>query len=385
MLHLLTIIGARPQIIKASALCRAIQNVYSDRIRQTLVHTGQHYDDVMSAVFFRELGIPEPIYQLNIGSENHARQTAAMMTELEAILLLEKPDAVVVYGDTNSTLAGALTASKLNIAVIHIEAGLRSFNKSMPEEINRVLCDHVSTFLFTPTRSGWQNLEQEGLTKHTQQVLAGKYAPSADNPVVFQTGDIMLDNSLYYADKVQAAHSLPERLKLVTNQFFLATLHRQNNTDTYERLESIFLSLIKLIDRFQLPIVMPLHPRTKKALHDHPELLKQLEAENRLLLIPPVSFFEMLVLQKKCRIVLTDSGGVQKEAYFFNRPCVILRSETEWVELVNNGAARLTDVDFEKIGSAVNDFMEKTPDFPNIFGDGHAAEEICRILLSYMK
>lgn len=384
MLHLITILGARPQIIKAAALTRAIRTTFAKDFRETYLHTNQHYDENMSGAFFEELGIPQPTYSLTPYPGSHASQTASMLTGIEAILLAEQPDAVVVYGDTNSTLAGALVASKLHIPILHIEAGLRSFNKRMPEEINRILCDHVSTFLFTPTDAGATNLEHEGLARFTPAILDGQLKASADHPLVVRCGDVMFDNSLHFAALAEQQVSLGQQLQLQSGQFLLATVHRDSNTDVPERLSALFSALLEVIATTGLPIVLPLHPRTRKYLDANPELRARLSAEPRLHLLPPVRFLEMIWLEKHCRLVLTDSGGVQKEAYFFNKPCVILRAETEWLELVEGGAARLADVDQVRILSAVAHFLNHTPDFPPLFGDGKAAEFICSQLMAHL-
>jgi UDP-GlcNAc3NAcA epimerase len=377
MIKIVTIIGARPQIIKAAALSRAISFSYTSQIEEIIVHTGQHYDARMSQVFFDELNIPQPDYNLNVGSGAHGEQTAKMITGLEEILVKEKPNAIVVYGDTNSTLAGAIAASKIHIPIIHIEAGLRSFNKKMPEEINRILCDHASTLLFTPTIAGITNLKNEGF-----KLTSPPY--SIDHPGVFHCGDIMYDNSLYFSTLSEAKAVLLDQLLVTKNNYLLATIHRNDNTDVPEHLSGIFNGLLSILNQSDLSIVLPLHPRTKKLLLENlsRELLLQIEKQPRLKLIEPVSFLEMIYLEKNAAMILTDSGGVQKEAYFFEKPCIILRPETEWVELVNCGTAILTGHSSEKIISAFIHFtaqpkLEYTP----IFGDGHAAEFICSKLI----
>jgi UDP-GlcNAc3NAcA epimerase len=385
MLHLVTIIGARPQIIKAAALSRAIRTTYTSSVRETLVHTGQHYDENMSEVFFTELGIPQPDYRLNVGSGTHGKQTAAMIGGIEDVLLKEKPDALVVYGDTNSTLAGAVAASKLHIPVVHIEAGLRSFNKKMPEEVNRILCDHVSAFLFTPTSTGFKNLETEGLARHMTDIDSGRMKASTDTPAVYHCGDVMYDNSLYFAALAETKSKLLSELKLEAGKFMLATVHRDSNTDDPKRLEALFAAFFALIGQTGMPVVLPLHPRTRKNIAANAALEARITAEPRLVLIPPVSFLEMILLEKNCRIVLTDSGGVQKEAYFFEKPCVILRPETEWVELTQVGAAVLADADTQKIVEAATHFLSTSCHFPPVFGDGKAAEFICARLLAYLQ
>jgi UDP-GlcNAc3NAcA epimerase len=378
MIHLLTVIGARPQIIKAAAFSRAIRLHFGDSIRELIVHTGQHYDENMSQVFFDELGIPSPDYNLGVGSGSHGKQTAAMIAGLEEILMKEKPDGIVLYGDTNSTLAGAVAASKIHIPVIHIEAGLRSFNKSMPEEVNRILCDHVSSLLFSPTRVGYENLLSEGFS------TAMPEKASAEHPAVYHCGDVMYDNSLYFAEIAEAKSDLLVREQLASGHYFLATVHRDGNTDVPERLSAIFHAFDAISKSSGMPVVLPLHPRTRKQLSLHPDLERLIAENPRIKILPPASFLEMVLLEKNARLVITDSGGVQKEAFFFKRPCVILRPETEWVELVSCGAAILADADHEKIIRAVDHFKSHVPKFPELFGDGHASEFICREIIRHL-
>ena len=375
-MKILTIIGARPQIIKAAALSRAVRSS-KNPITEVLVHTGQHYDAAMSDVFFGELGIPQPHYNLGVGSASHGKQTAAMISGIEDILSAEKPDWLVVYGDTNSTLAAAVAASKMHIPIAHIEAGLRSFNKGMPEEINRILCDHVSTLLFSPTQAGYKNLLAEGFKSCEPPY-------SADRPGIFHCGDLMYDNSVYFAAKAQDQTDIASRLQL-NSPFILATIHRNANTDDPIRLRTIIETLGKLALKHKLRIILPLHPRTRKML----DLLEGFDsatiAQRGLVIIEPASFLEMIVLEQKSEMVITDSGGVQKEAYFFNKPCIILRPETEWVELVENGTARICDADPTKIENAVQYFKHTTLSFPPLFGDGHAAEFILNQLWLHRK
>ncbi|TND09791.1 MAG: hypothetical protein FD123_915 [Bacteroidetes bacterium] len=379
MLKIATVIGARPQIIKAAALSRAIRTRFSDSIREIIIHTGQHYDENMSQVFFQEMDIPAPDYNLGVGSSSHGKQTAAMITGIEEILLKEKPDALVLYGDTNSTLAGAVAASKIHVPVVHIEAGLRSFNKRMPEEINRIGCDHVSTLLFSPTKTGYENLRKEGL------VSENNLPASADNPKAYHCGDVMYDNSLYFAQLAEQKSDLLNRLSLTAGNFFLATVHRDGNTDIPERLEAIFSAFEKISLKYECPFVIPVHPRTTKQLSGHKDLYKRLTNNPLIHLIPPASFFEMILLEKNARMIFTDSGGVQKEAFFFEKPCVILRPETEWVELVDCGAAILADADSMRIENAAGKLIGETPGFPKLFGDGHAAEFICSEMIRHLQ
>lgn len=379
MIKIVTIIGARPQIIKAAALSRAIKNNFSSQITEIIVHTGQHYDDNMSQVFFDELEIPLPNYNLNVGSGNHGKQTATMISAIEDVLLIEKPNAIVLYGDTNSTLAGAMAASKIHIPVIHIEAGLRSFNKSMPEEINRIMCDHVSTLLFSPTKTGFDNLIQEGF-------LSQNNAPySIDNPKIYHCGDVMYDNSLFFSKISDVKTSIINDLKLKNNGFILATIHRNNNTDEPIRLNALFKSLNDISINHQLQIVLPLHPRTSNLLDRNlsKDLVEAIRLNSNFKIISPVSFLEMLALEKNCCLVMTDSGGVQKEAFYFEKPCVILRPETEWIELLENGAALIADADENKIKFSFEQLIAKKDlSFPKLYGDGNAAEFICSEIIN---
>ena len=375
-MKLVTIIGARPQIIKAAALSRAIRNHYADQIHEVIVHTGQHYDDNMSQVFFDELQIPRPDYNLHVGSASHGVQTARMTEGIETILIKEQPDFIVLYGDTNSTLAGAIAAAKIHIPIVHIEAGLRSFNKSMPEEINRIVCDHCSTLLFTPTKAGLENLKREGFPIDNE----GPF--TIDSPKVYHCGDIMYDNSLHFANIAEEKTDIIQRLELVGKPFILATIHRDSNTDHPERLGAIFDALIELSKENQ--IALPLHPRTAKLLKTNLSSEKQslVFSSSNIKLTPPVSFLEMIALERHAQLVMTDSGGVQKEAYFFKKPCIILRPETEWVEIVQTSNAILADADESRIMEAWQHFKNNPPtSFPEIFGDGHAAEFMLKQML----
>jgi len=379
MIKILTIVGARPQIIKAAALSRAIRTEFTGKINELILHTGQHYDSNMSDVFFEELQIPKPDYNLNVGSGSHGKQTALMLSGIEEILLKEKPNALLVYGDTNSTLAGSLAASKIHIPVIHVEAGLRSWNKSMPEEVNRILCDNVSTLLFSPTKTGFKNLLDEGIGEETNSGSAG-----IDNPFIYHCGDVMYDNSLYFAAVANKNNNYLINLGLEKNKFLLATIHRDNNTDNVSRLQSIFEGLDEISKKYKYKVVIPLHPRTKKLLETEAySSVKILMEKNEFFqIIPPASFLEMILLESNCRLVLTDSGGVQKEAFFFQKPCIILRPETEWVELLETGSALIADADTERIVGAFEDLNSKNDlKFPDLFGDGKASTFICEQII----
>jgi UDP-GlcNAc3NAcA epimerase len=379
ILKIVTIIGARPQIIKAAALSRAISNSFSNSIEEIIVHTGQHYDQNMSQVFIDELGIPEPKYNLSIGSSSHGVQTAKMIEGIERILLIEKPDYLVVYGDTNSTLAGAIAAAKIHIPIAHIEAGLRSFNKSMPEEINRIMCDHASTLLFSPTQTGYKNLINEGFNPENTTPF------TPDNPGIFHCGDVMFDNSLFFKTIADEKSTVLEDNNLKEKDFILTTIHRDSNTDVPERLSSIFSALLTISERESIEVILPLHPRTAKLMESNlnGDLYNKVKDSQFLKLIPPVSFLDMIVLESNCKLVMTDSGGVQKEAYFFKKPAVILRSETEWKEIVEAGCGIIANADEERIIEAFETFNDggRNLEFPEIFGDGKAAEFICKTLL----
>lgn len=382
MIKILTIVGARPQFIKASAISREIKRHFSKDVSELILHTGQHYDDNMSSVFFREMEIPEPAYNLEVGSGKHGKQTADMLAGIESIIFKENPGVVIVYGDTNSTLAGALAASKVHVPVVHIEAGLRSFNKSMPEEINRIATDHVSTLLFTPTSKGIDNLLSEGF-KTTFQ------APyHIDNPGVFHCGDIMYDNALYFSKLSEEKSRILESLKLKKDSYVLLTLHRDINTDVPERLNAIFRAVNELSKNHNLNFVIPLHPRTHKKWSELPDnTLKDVIKNNKLItIIPAVSYFDCINLEKNSRLIMTDSGGVQKESYFFEKPCLILRDETEWVELLEVGTALLCGADEHKIVQGFQELIRKKDmKFPEIYGDGHAARFILEKIVANIK
>jgi UDP-GlcNAc3NAcA epimerase len=382
LIKILTVIGARPQIIKAAALSRAIRAGFKESIREIIVHTGQHYDENMSQVFFEELDIPKPDYNLNAGSGTHGKQTALMIEGIEEILLSERPDAIVLYGDTNSTLAGAISASKLQVPVIHIEAGLRSYNKSMPEEINRIVCDHVSTLLFSPTKAGYENLLREGFSENNK----GPY--TFDNPKIYHCGDVMYDNSLHFSSVAGQRSDVLQKNELESGKYILATIHRNNNTDEPERLNAIFSALDVIASERGKTVIIPLHPRTDKLLAKNlsSTLYSKVKTNKKIKIVEPASFLEMIMLEKNAELVITDSGGVQKEAFFFQKPCIILRPETEWTELVDCGAAILADADEKRILDAFDAFSKPaTLKFPDLFGDGRAAEFICGEIISLLK
>jgi len=378
-IKLINIVGARPQIIKASAISRAIRLHFSDRITELTIHTGQHYDKELSDVFFDELEIHKPDYNLGVGSSSHGRQTSMMITGIEEVLLSEKPDCVVLYGDTNSTLAGALAAVKLHFPVIHIEAGLRSFNKIMPEELNRIVSDHASTLLFAPTNDAFKNLMREGFRPENSPPY------TVDNPKIYLTGDIMYDNTLFFAELAEKKKaSFLDDLGVTRDIYILTTIHRDINTDNIKRLETILSTLKSLAEEHSIRFVMPLHPRTTNSLKMHLEpFCNDLYNCEFVKIIPPVSFLEMTILEKTAKMIITDSGGVQKESHFFRKPCLVLRKETEWIELVNNGTAVLVDADQEKIRIEFNRFIKDDLnfDYPGFYGNGKAAEFILNEIL----
>lgn len=377
MIKILTVIGARPQIIKASALNRSIKSGFSKQIQEVILHTGQHYDDIMSDVFFREMGIPQPDYNLGVGSGTHARQTAMMMEGIEKIALLEKPAAIIVYGDTNSTLAAAIAGAKLKIPLVHIEAGLRSFNKTMPEEINRIICDHCSTMLFAPTLAGYNNLIREGFSQDNETPF------TINKPGIFHCGDVMYDNTLYFSDVAEATSDIVDRIKVKNKEFLLVTIHRDSNTDYPERLNAILEAINDISLQEQLPVVFPMHPRTSASLdvNNHPAL-KRIKENPLFKIINPASFLEMILLEKRCSMIFTDSGGVQKEAFFLHKPCIVLRPETEWVELVECGNSVLADANAEHIKKAYHHFKEnEKSDYPLFYGEGNAADFICKEII----
>jgi UDP-GlcNAc3NAcA epimerase len=353
-LKILTIIGARPQFIKAAAVSREIAK-HND-IKEIIVHTGQHFDANMSEIFFEQMQIPKPDYNLEINSLSHGAMTGRMIEKIEAVLMKEKPDWVMVYGDTNSTIAGSLAAKKLHIKVAHVEAGLRSFNRKMPEEINRILTDKISDLLLCPTDLAVKNLQDEGIGKNSL------------NKVV-KCGDVMQDAAIFYSKMSKKPEiDLP-------NEFILATIHRAENTDDHERLKSIVKALNKI--NLEIPIILPIHPRTRK-------ILEKSNLIFNFKLIDPVGYLQMIYLLINCKMVMTDSGGLQKEAFFFQKPCVTLRDETEWVELVENGFNKVAGSKYENI-IAVYKMMRKSKTAYDIdlYGDGTASEKLVNEIIRY--
>ena len=370
-MKIVTIIGARPQFIKAAMVSRILGA--RQGVRKILIHTGQHYDNNMSNVFFDELEMPAPDYNLGIIADTQGAQTGRMLEAIEVVLIKEKPDWALVYGDTNSTLAGALAAVKLHIPVAHVEAGLRSFNRKMPEEHNRVLTDHCSDMLFSPTETAVENLKREGITSSAQRLTS---LPANQLPrIVALVGDVMYDAALFFGDKAKRDSNILKDLNLEPKTYILATVHRAENTDNPARLMEIFEGL----DEFarDIPVVLPLHPRTEKLLGNikfSPSSLK---------LIPPLGYLDMVMLEKNACLIVTDSGGVQKEAFFHKVPCVTLRDETEWVELVENGVNVLVGADKSRIIQGIGRMIKKEINSDSaIYGRGDAAEKIVEILTS---
>lgn len=351
-MKVISVVGARPQFIKAAPVCRALR----ERHEEILVHSGQHFDYQMSDVFFEELGIPKPDFNLAVGGGSHGRMTGEMLGLLEELIVEQDPDVVLVYGDTNTTLAGGLAAAKLNVPVAHVEAGLRSFNRAMPEEVNRVLVDHLSDLLLCPTQTAVDNLAAEGLTDGVSLV-----------------GDVMLDTARFFAEHVDAAPAL-ERFGVEPGQFYFATVHRAATSDSPEHLSAAVRAFASL----DLPVLWAVHPRTAKNLEAF-GLQDEVERSDRVRAVPPISYIDTVSLLRSARALLTDSGGMQKEAYFFGVPCVTLREETEWVETVELGWNRLVGTDEQAIRSAV-DGISTPAERPAVYGDGHAAEAVVAAL-----
>ncbi len=373
-MKIVTIIGARPQFIKAAPVSRAIAE--HNRLTEVIVHTGQHFDADMSDVFFRELNIPKPDYNLGINSASHGAMTGRMLEKIEEILIREKPDYVLVYGDTNSTLAGALAAVKLHIPIAHVEAGLRSFNREMPEEHNRVLTDHCADILFCPTETAVNNLRNEGFAnivndgKMLEEELFEKELSAFSfelSPLVVNVGDTMYDAVLQFSEIARRQSTILDDLGIKSKEYLLATVHRPYNTDIPENLQNILTAFIEINE----PIIFPVHPRTRQCLAD---LNSKLKTQN-LKLIHPVGYLEMLMLEQNAKAILTDSGGMQKEAYWFGVPCITLRDETEWVETVEAGWNVVVGADRKKIVDAVRCFKTDKPR-PELYGNGRAAEKI---------
>ena len=354
---MVTIVGARPQFIKAASVSRAIQKHNKEnqpQIREVMVHTGQHYDENMSQVFFDQLEIRKPDYNLGVGSGSHGKMTGMMLEKIEEVLLQEKPEVVLVYGDTNSTLAGAVAAAKLHIPVGHVEAGLRSFNRQMPEEINRVLTDHVSSFLFCPTDTAVNNLKKEGITQG-----------------VFKVGDVMFDSFLFNEQLAEKKSMILSELGLKPKSYCLVTIHREENTTNGKRLMGIFEAFNHLATKDCL-FIAPLHPRTKKALD---ELGEDSPRGSHVRILEPISYLDMILLETNAKVIFTDSGGVQKEAYFAETPCITLREETEWVELVEHGYNVIAGCTPEGISKAYEEMADRIISVnKSIYGEGKASE-----------
>jgi UDP-GlcNAc3NAcA epimerase len=347
----ITVLGARPQFVKAGVVSRALAK---KGIEEVIVHTGQHFDPRMSDIFFDEMKIPKPAYNLEINSLGHGAMTGRMLEKIEDILKVEKPDITMVYGDTNSTLAGALAASKLHIPVAHVEAGLRSFDMKMPEEVNRILTDRISSLLFCPTKTAITNLAKEGYREFGTTIV--------------ETGDVMYDALLFYRNEAMTTSLILEKLDLKDKNFALVTVHRAENTDDPEKLQGILKALSQISKN--IPVVWPIHPRTRK-------MLSSDKIEGNVLLVDPVGYFDMIRLLSGCKLVLTDSGGLQKEAYMMKKFCVTLRDQTEWTELVSAGVNTIAGADLKSIVNAVDTFSTKAfPQTENLYGDGHASEII---------
>lgn len=361
--QIVTVVGARPQFVKAAVISRLVAR--REDICEHLIHTGQHYDDNMSDVFFREMDIPRPVVNLEIGSGGHGKQTGEMLAAIEHELQVHKPNAVLVYGDTNSTLAGALAAAKLHIPVAHIEAGLRSFNRKMPEETNRVVTDHVSDLLFAPTETAVENLRHEGL----------------QDRLIEHSGDVMFDAALHYLEAARALDSVAQRNGLEDGHFTLATIHRAENTDSDLTLRNILDGLNSVGS--EMPVLFPMHPRTLAAIHRARLDVKQFA---NIHVVPPVSYFEMLNVLNAAGLIVTDSGGVQKEAFFFRTPCVTLRTETEWLETISLGWNRLcSPTSSSEIATACNAMLGVSGEKGSPYGDGRSGEAILEALIRFIQ
>lgn len=369
-MKIVTIVGARPQFVKAAVVSRALEMYNQQKdfpIREILLHTGQHYDPMMSEVFFREMNIPRPAYHLGIGGGPHGAMTGRMLESIETVLEQEKPDIVLVYGDTNSTLAGALAAVKLHIPVAHVESGLRSWNMHMPEEVNRILTDRIANMLFCPNQSSVKNLQAEGIADD-----------SRTNRNVFLTGDVMYDSVLYYRKHATPSAPIAKFCKDHRQGFVLATIHRAENTDNPECLKNLFFALELLAQ--EMPVLCPLHPRTSVKMESYGI------HSRRITLCEPVGYFDMLTLLEHCICVATDSGGLQKEAYFFRKPCLILRQETEWVELTENGWNRLAGAVPAAILQGFQAFQGTLPPWdPTLYGLGNAGDIIVNCLTQFVE
>jgi UDP-GlcNAc3NAcA epimerase len=362
-MKMLTVVGARPQFIKAAAISRVIRDQYANAIEEVIVHTGQHHDKNMSQIFFDELDIPKPKFNLEISGGSHGAMTGKMIEGIERVLLQERPDFLLIYGDTNSTLAGAISAAKLHIPVAHVEAGIRSFNMRMPEEINRILSDRISSLLFCPTNTAVENLTNEGI-----------------NNGVYQVGDVMYDVALFYRDRAQQNSRILSSLGLASKKFALATCHRAENTDDPQRLASILGTFAEIAK--DMPLVFPLHPRIKKLIFEN-HLNSLLDS---IITTEPLPFLDMVALERDAKMILTDSGGVQKEAFFYNTPCITLRDETEWVETVSLGWNQLVGANAKAIIQAVEKVKMATYSkaHQNPYGNGDASQMICQCLLKYL-
>lgn len=347
---IVTIVGARPQFIKAATVSRELKSPNLS-LKEIIIHTGQHFDTNMSDVFFKDLDIPMPNYNLSISGGSHGHMTGRMIVEIENILTIEKPDWVLVYGDTNSTLAGSIAASKLHIPIIHIEAGLRSFNNKMPEEINRIVSDRIATVHFCTSDLAVENLRAEGITKN-----------------VYNTGDVMYDAALFYSEDKN--NTILQNLGVEKNNFILVTCHRAENTDNKEKLENI-LSALQIVAN-DIPVIFPIHPRTRKSI----EAYNLSDYLSSLKIISPLSYVDMIILEKNAKCIVTDSGGVQKEAYFFKTPCITIREETEWVETLEGGANILVGSNKENIIDRVKNINVELWPFENLYGDGKASKKI---------
>ena len=386
-MKVMSIVGARPQFIKTAPVIRAIERNNEKKpfkIQHILMHTGQHYDENMSRIFFDELEIPRPEYNLEVGSGTHGEQTARMMQRIEEVLIKERPSMTILYGDTNSTLAGGLVAAKLNMPVAHVEAGLRSYNKRMPEEINRIVTDHASNVLFCPTVNAVNNLRKEGFVNIVDISNDTKTDPGrsydSSRPLVINVGDVMFDSIINYAGLADVRSNILAKYDLKKKGYVLVTIHRAENTDNKKRLKDIFEALKKI--NKDVKIILPIHPRTRNAVKE-----SRIDVSG-LKIIEPISYLDMICLEKNAKVICTDSGGMQKEAYFCKVPCITIRDETEWEETLESGWNRLVEADSDRIQTCMEDVISDSWDTKpqvNQYGDGKAAEKIYRVIFSVCK
>ncbi len=380
MIKILTVVGARPQFIKAATISRCIANYFADEIEEIIVHSGQHYDANMSANFFQELGIPKPKYQFDSEKNPLADHLSQMKNNIELAIQNENPDLVLLYGDTNTTLSGTYAATNAQIPIAHIEAGLRSYDNSMPEEFNRYTCDHASTLLFTPSEKAFQNLLKEGFD------VQNKHPFCSSKAGIFNSGDVMYDSLLHASKRLGKHTDILKKFDLNKNNYLLATIHRNFNTDNPKRLNEIFEGFDQLSKLHSIKIIIPLHPRTKKQLKLHLDPNLKINNNPLIKLLDPLSYLETINLLRRSKMVITDSGGLQKESFFLKKPCLIARSSTEWTEITDNRNAILYDANPAKLLKAYEYYLAKKDlNYPSFYGNGKAAKFICKKIIQSLK